>query len=151
LGSVYGPNSNDAQFFECLERDISSLKNGEQTEVILAGDWNATWDPRPANNNIDVINMANIPSKVRTESIRKLANNLGLTDPFRALNPVRREFTYIPNARLNLNRSRIDFFLISSTLLPVTLNASINDTLSSTAFDHKKIRLEIGKKTVQKI
>jgi hypothetical protein len=48
------------EFFENLEKKIKDIGNGT---VILGGDWNATWDPSPINNNIDVINMQNIPSR----------------------------------------------------------------------------------------
>jgi exonuclease III len=60
LGAVYGPNMNDAGFFVDLETGIRNL-NCES--VIIAGDWNATWDPRPVNENIDIINMVAIPSQ----------------------------------------------------------------------------------------
>jgi exonuclease III len=63
LGTVYGPNNNDAQFFADLE---AGIRNSACESVILAGDWNATWDPRPVNENIDVINMVAIPSQQRS-------------------------------------------------------------------------------------
>jgi exonuclease III len=107
LGSVYGPNDNNLAFFTELESDLKSFGCGS---VILGGDWNATWDPRDAADNIDTINMANIPSRIRTNAIQNLANSMLLMDPFRLLYPVKREFTNVPNARQNLNRSRIDFF-----------------------------------------
>jgi exonuclease III len=107
LGSVYGPNENDMVFFD----DLNGIKNLECNTVILGGDWNCSWDPRPVEYNYDVIKMANIPSRQRSEKLNQIANVLNLTDPFRTLYPIKKEFTYIPNARINLNRSRIDFFL----------------------------------------
>jgi hypothetical protein len=145
LGAVYGPDGNDAQFFMDLE---TGIRNSGCESVILAGDWNATWDPRPVNENIDVINMAAIPSQQRSLCINHLANNLELTDPFWILHPVKREFTYVPNARINLNRSRIDYFLISRSMAEFLIDCKISPSLSSTSFDHKKISLSIG--TVKK-
>ena len=50
--------------------------------VILGGDWNATWDNLRVGKNLDVINMADIPSYVRSNSILKMADTLNLTDPY---------------------------------------------------------------------
>jgi exonuclease III len=141
VGSVYGPNENNCEFFADLNAGIGSL-GGEN--LLLGGDWNATWDPRTAADNIDTINMVSIPSKFRTEKIRQIANTYNLTDPFRMLHPLKKEFTYIPNARINLNRSRIDYFLISEGLIPKVVSSTIESGLSSTSFDHKKIKLYLG-------
>jgi exonuclease III len=94
--------------------------------------------------------MIRIPSAQKSEAIIRLANNLDMTDPFRILYPVKKEFTYVPNARINLNRSRIDFFLMSKELANSLIDCSIGTALSSTSFDHKKIFLEIGKKPAKK-
>jgi hypothetical protein len=127
-------------FFRDLEAGLDQFGC---SNILIGGDWNATWDQRPAENNIDVINMANIPS--RTDQIKRIALKYRLTDPFRALNPVRQEFTYVLNARINLKRSRLDYFLISEDQLTNVAEASINPVLSSTSFDHKKIFLRLGK------
>jgi exonuclease III len=142
LGSVYGPNENDLGFYTDLESQIQTLNCAN---IIIAGDWNATWDLRNAENNIDVINMAQIPSKSRSEAIRKMANACALTDPYRALHPTQREFSYVPNARLNINRSRLDYFLISRNSITEVVDIGITHNLTSTAFDHKKIYLVMGK------
>ena len=60
LAAVYGPNNDNMDFFNSLERDILALGNDT---VIAGGDWNATWDASPVANNIDTLNMQNIPSK----------------------------------------------------------------------------------------
>jgi exonuclease III len=142
LGAVYGPNENDRNFFTDLEIGIRRLNC---SSVVVAGDWNCTWDPRPANINLDVINMNAIPSAQRSNCLINLANALELTDPFRVLYPVKREFSYIPNARMNINRSRIDFFLINKDLANDLIDCKIAPALSSTAFDHKKITLNLGR------
>ena len=117
IGAVYGPNRDENEFFDNLKLDIRNL-NHTNCPIILGGDWNATWDSNPVQSNIDVINMVNIPSKRRTQKINALARGLSLTDPYRFFNPEKREFTFIPNILNNLNRSRLDFFLISETLIP---------------------------------
>ena len=134
LGAIYGPNHNDPLFFENLQRDVRLLNN---EAIILAGDWNATWDSSPVASNIDVINIQNIPSKFRSEKIFQMARNLSITDPFRFLYPQRKEFTYVPNIAANRNRSRLDFFLISENIIGECRTVTIPPHLSSKTFDHK--------------
>ena len=138
IGSVYGPNTDNTTFYETLELALKKLK---RNNVVLGGDWNATWDCRDAEQNLDVINMADIPSKNRSRKIQSLSKNFSLTDPYRIFNPVTRDFTYIPNARMSVNRSRLDFFLISETIAPFFKNCQISYTNISSLFDHKSISL----------
>jgi exonuclease III len=135
IGSVYGPNDNDLSFFRTLEGFINDLKN---EYIILGGDWNLTPDPRPVGENLDVINMANIPSRTRSLAFNALSDRLDLKDAYRILYPNTREFTYIPNANLNINRSRLDFFMISTALAVQKFSTGIGSALSSKSFDHKK-------------
>jgi len=151
LGSVYGPNRDENEFFDNLKLDLRNLK---QEKIIIGGDWNSTWDSSPVPQNIDVLNMVNIPSRRRALKISSIAVTLSLTDPYRFFNPMRREFTYIPNAQNNRNRSRLDFFLISESLITECKNSQIPHSLSSKLFDHKQITLcfkDERKNNLQKI
>jgi exonuclease III len=107
LCAVYGPNSNDISFFDNLETALNHKEN-----IIIGGDFNCTWDPRSNLDNLDTLNMVQIPSRIRSERLNTMSTNLCLHDPFRIFNPVAREFTYVPNAHRNVNRSRIDFFFM---------------------------------------
>jgi exonuclease III len=139
IGSVYGPNGNDeVDLYDRLGQAIRQLGNNS---VVLGGDWNATWDLTRVDKNLDTLNMANIPSVERSTAIHQLADNFRLTDPFRVFYPTRKEYTYVPAAINQLNRSRIDFFLVSKNLLPHCCNCRISNTLLSTDFDHKQITL----------
>jgi exonuclease III len=117
---------------------------------ILGGDLNATWDNRPVNENLDVHAMINIPSLFRTNKIRHLCENFNLVDPYRSIFPNKCDFTYVPSVVNNLNRSRIDFFLINVVLIPYVKNCSISAGLLTTHFDHKCIYLNFKKKPVAK-
>jgi hypothetical protein len=138
LGSIYGPNRDELEFFDNLKLNV---RNIGQKYVIVGGNWNATYDSNPVPLNIDVINMASIPSKKRSLKIIALARSLNLIDPYRFFNPEKREFTFIPNILNNRNRSRLDFFLISEDLIPDCKNATIPHALSSKLLDHKQIGL----------
>jgi exonuclease III len=41
LGSIYGPNDNNREFFADLKKMLKDLGGAN---IILGGDWNATWD-----------------------------------------------------------------------------------------------------------
>ena len=60
--------------------------------------------------------MASPPSLIRSRALVDISNLYNLSDPFRALHPDRLDFSYRPRNGLP-NRSRIDFFLISDSLL----------------------------------
>jgi exonuclease III len=138
LGSVYGPNHDYELFFTNLSNDIHNIGNGC---VILGGDWNSTVDGMYGNKNLDILNMAAVPSRRRSNWLKTLCNNHNLTDPYRFFYPDRREYTYIPNAVANTNRSRLDFYLMSADLVTICKNCTIGHHLDSLIFDHKSVRL----------
>jgi exonuclease III len=76
---VYGPNTNDEETYTNLSADLGRFNNNT---IILGGDWNATFDNSIVNSNIDVINMVNIPSHVRSQRMLNMCQNYNLTDPF---------------------------------------------------------------------
>jgi hypothetical protein len=81
IGSVCGPNHDDLlSTYVKLKRGRLRIKN---ENVIIGRDFNATWDNSRVNSN-----MADIPSKMRTMKIKEIAEEIGLTDPYRILNPI---------------------------------------------------------------
>jgi hypothetical protein len=149
LISIYGPNDNSREFYAEL-RDIISELHSHENLLIIGGDWNSTWDSSPAVENIDVINMQQIPSRERSLKVKEIADNFNLTDPYRFLYPYCVDFTYIPNARNNTNRSRIDKFLINSDNIDTVRECTIGCNRSTTMFDHKPINLYLGKSNRKK-
>jgi hypothetical protein len=62
-------------------------------------------------------------------------------DPFRFFFPDAQEYTYVPCAIDAVNRSRLDFFLISNGLIEQCVNCRIPHSLNSLLFDHKQVFL----------
>jgi hypothetical protein len=91
--------------------------------------------------------MANIPSKYRSEKIQELALRFGVTDPYRFLKPTAKDFTYVPRAIENRNRSRLDYFLISEGLCGWVQECVIEPSPRTNAFDHKRVNLAFGNKS----
>jgi hypothetical protein len=110
-------------------------------QVVIGGDWNTTWDRRPIHNNIDVFQMAGLPNPKNSELLESMCTEFDLVDPFRVLYPLRRDFTYMPFGTVRLNRSRLDFFVMSSNLIPVLGDCKIASTVSGKMFDHKQVSL----------
>jgi len=142
LGSLYGPNTNEERFFYNLSNHLQNLPCKIK---ILGGDMNLTLDPSNVNVNLDVLNMANIPSIFRSEKMIEIKNRFNLVDPYRSLHPNRREYTFLPSAHNLQNRSRIDFFLVNVESIPFVRNCTIPHNLLSTHFDHKMISLSFKK------
>ncbi len=108
VGSIYGPNIDNEQFFITLRDKISYL-NSDFT--IIGGDWNTTLDQRNCAANIDTYNTVGIPSARRSAWLNQFCTDLSLKDPYRYFYPETREFTYVPYNVNATNRSRLDFFL----------------------------------------
>ena len=141
--AIYGPNHDDEiAFFN----NLAGILKRYRYPLIIGGDWNATLDTSRVNSNVDVLNMQNLPSIRRSEALNTLCSELDVADPFRLLYPTRKEYTFIPSARNNINRSRLDFFLISKNLFNLNTECSIPHSLTTTFFDHKPVRLSFSKK-----
>jgi Reverse transcriptase (RNA-dependent DNA polymerase) len=88
--------------------------------------------------------MRNIPSSIRSERVITIAEKYNLIEPFRYLYPNRRDFSYIPNAIANRNRSRIDYFLVNKDTITSVNDSGLSTEKLTNLFDHKMIFLELG-------
>jgi hypothetical protein len=138
IGAIYGPNNYDNNFFEYLQREIIALGNFPK---IIGGDWNMTYSNLPIDVNPDCCNMRNVPNLRHTELLLNLCNELQMSDPFRALYPTKIDFSYNPRRADAVNRSRIDFFIISDDILNSIDDCYILENLQSSLFDHKAVNL----------
>ena len=111
----------------------------------MGGDWNCTVDCRNVDLNIDVLNMAGIPSKLRSEKVKNIFTKYKLADPYRYFYPNKREFTYIPANLDATNRSRLDIFGVSENLVTKIGSCGISNPLTNPSFDHKEIFISFKK------
>jgi len=129
LCSVYGPNKDtDLDFYQ----DLINILRPFDCPLILGGDWNATMDISDANVNLDIVNMQNVPSVRRSLKILEMCQDFNLIEPFRTKNPNKREYTFIPSGLNDVNRSRLDFFLMSSVLYNQETLTTVPHNLTST-------------------
>jgi exonuclease III len=139
--AVYGPNNNDRNFFIDLNR---ACNQQPALPTVIGGDWNMTVSTINSDQNIDILNMNNPPSIFRSRLLYDFCTENNLTDPYRVLHPTRRDFTYVPRSGA-ANRSRIDFFIISTVLCNALSACDIAPNLSTALFDHKLISLKFTK------
>jgi exonuclease III len=141
IGSIYGPNTLDLNFFERLKESLIQLGTDK---VIIAGDWNCLYSNDPVNYNIDCLNMANVPNSRHSQQVKNICDELNLTDPYRFQFPNKKDYSYIPKALGARNRSRIDFFLVSVPLLNQRFECDILPNLQCKMFDHKACIFKLG-------
>ena len=128
---IYGPNRDEPNFY--TNETFKRMNEWNPSYAIYAGDWNIALDP-----NIDTLNYQteNNP-RARSELLNKMAE-LDLIDIFRELHPTDRKYSWKQWG--NKKFSRLDYFLISNSLLPFVQKVEILTTCFS---DHSPIVLEI--------
>jgi hypothetical protein len=88
------------------------------------------------------------PSLIRSGWIADLCSSFNLLDPFRAFHPTQQDYSYFPHGAKK-NRSRLDFFLISETILGACRSCKISPWLSTKLFDHKSIIIDFTKEKIK--
>ena len=133
--NVYGPNSDNEDFFKSLHHLIS----GESEEpLIIGGDMNTVLDPC-----IDRYpNHTQYHPHCKVE-IDVMKEDFDLIDIWRERNPDKLQFTW----RSHTSRSRIDYFLISRNLLNFVEDCNIHYGFKS---DHSAISLIVLKNVPQR-
>jgi hypothetical protein len=81
--------------------------------------------------------MRNPPNLRHSLLLKKLCEDLEMSDPYRVKFPNRKEFTYRPSVILKTNRSRIDFFITSNYLTEQIRKCFISNSLLNKLFDHR--------------
>lgn len=125
IANVYAPNIDDPSFFGQLEKKLLDL--GDHP-IVLAGDFNEVMDTT-----LDRSSMSDRVSKAHTALI-EMSKACGLVDVWRLHNPSGRDFTFYSSPHGSF--SRIDFFLISQSLMPSVTSSNIGNIILS---DHSPV------------
>ena len=116
LEGIYGPNSDSPSFYE--SEVFNKIEEWEPSYSIFVGDWNVALDPK-----IDTKNYQNDNNPQARRAILDKMQEHNLVDIFRELYPDFKTFSW---QQFNQNKmARLDYFLISSSLLPYVQNTSI--------------------------
>ena len=130
LITLYGPNNDHPDFFQCIQDTI------EQTTTdynIICGDFNLVLNPDMDTHNYNAINNPRARQKVLT-----IMKNYDLCDVFRELHQNKKRFTW--RRRNPVKQARLDFFLVSTSILDIVKNCDINISYRS---DHSTIELQL--------
>ena len=131
LATVYGPNSDDPIFFETF---FSALRSFPNSDVIIAGDWNVHM-----NVNLDKVGGNPVTSFRARAVIEEATKEFSLVDIWRIRHPVSKEFTFTNPTPLR--KSRIDYFLVSTSCCPLVTTCSIDPGYLS---DHRSVSLTLN-------
>ena len=119
LVNLYGPNSDDPNFYETLYKII--LQQGNK-DMLLVGDWNLLLDP-----NIDGKNYKHINNPNARQRVLKLIAELNLYDVWRDENGDKCMYTWRRKLKPGcIQMGRLDFFLVSESLINFTSDEYIN-------------------------
>ena len=132
VANVYSPNQDQLQFFSSV---TSRLKKFSTTNMILGGDFNVALLPR-----LDSSTGKSSHSLASLTKLRSIFTDLSLVDAWRVLHPSDRDYTYYSPAHSTY--SRLDYILISQSLLDLSPTASIGLTLWS---DHAPVHVTLGR------
>ena len=140
LVNVYGPNSDDPNFYKKLSKDIDKSLGEETMPIIIAGDFNLTL-----NQSMDNFNYIRENNTSAKEAVKNIMSDKGLIDIYRDRNPVSRRYTWRAGSRI-VKQARLDMFLISASLEGYVENAGIQPGYRS---DHSivTLKLDITKQT----
>lgn len=130
LINLYAPNKDSPDFFENIISQANIFKNDK---LILCGDFNVIQDQT-----LDCYNYNNLNNKKAQKKIIEIKNDCRLFDPFRENYPTLKRYTW--RRKNPLKQARLDYFLISETLLASTKACKIDTSYRS---DHSPITLEI--------
>ena len=131
IEGIYGPNSDYPEFYE--NQVFQKIQSWNPDHSIHLGDWNISLDQ-----GLDTLNYQSVSNpNARLELIRKMTEH-SLVDIYRELNPTEKKFTWKQWGSHKF--ARLDYFLVSNSLLPYISNVKIHPTCFS---DHNPIELEI--------
>uniref|UniRef100_H3A3P4 exodeoxyribonuclease III n=1 Tax=Latimeria chalumnae TaxID=7897 RepID=H3A3P4_LATCH len=126
LVNIYAPVEGDPQFFYRLNTKLQQFGN---VPIIIGGDFNEVLDLQ-----LDRSMKTQIHPSRTNKAIHTLISEVRLVDIWRLANPTVRDYTFL--SKRHKTYSRIDYFLISQSLVGDTLAAVIETQIIS---DHSPI------------
>ncbi len=155
LINIYTPNGNPVDtekysykiyWLDSLIKKIKSLTK-KNDNIIIGGDFNIIPSEEDVHNHENYKNDALFRLEIR-KKLRELIN-LGFHDAYRYIHPDKEEYTfwdYTGGAWQKNNGMRIDHFLVSSSLINIVKNVSINKFPRDREkpSDHTPIEIELA-------
>ena len=131
--ALYGPNVDDPEFYK--NKVFNLIDEWEPDFAVHGGDWNMVL-----NQNLDTKNYLHENNKNAKNEVKSKMEYFSLIDVWRELNPTLKTFTWTGKSTKPAKLARLDFFLVSNSLLPFIKNAKIEPGILS---DHSVSSIEI--------
>ena len=132
IANIYGPNTDDATFFDQLTLKLIEYEN---CSTILGGDFNLVLDTK-----LDKCGGLPQTHEKCLKSLKCYMKNHNMVDIWRILHPNLKKYTWRRQNPTPVH-CRLDFFLISDSLCGTTCHASISPGFRS---DHSLISIKIN-------
>lgn len=130
LINIYGPNEDSPTFYMKI---VDIIEEFENDTCIICGDFNLVQ-----NQELDTHNYIHINNPRAKEFVLNMKEDYNLVDPFRELNDEMKRYTW--RKPTPLKQARLDFFLISESLMPSVQNFEIQPSYRT---DHSTIVLSL--------
>ena len=98
--------------------------SNEQDFVVICGDFNLALDPKK-----DAYNYKHVNNPQSRHVVLDMMSTYNLKDAFRHLKPETKQYTW--KCKNALQFARLDYFLISYSLIDLISNVSINPSLEA--------------------
>ena len=131
INGIYGPNTDNPIFYK--EVVFPTIKDWNPDYSIFTGDWNLVL-----NQKLDTYNYIHNNNPNATKFVKSAIDDHDLTEPWRYLNPDKNRFTW--SKKNPRKMARLDYFLISTPLLPYISKTGIEAGIQS---DHSITSLTI--------
>ncbi len=132
--SIYGPNVDDPSFFDVF---FTALFEHLDCALVIGGDLNFGL-----NKEMDRLSTAGTQRNWEsTNIVKQYMSDYGLCDAWRSFHPNRRKYTFF--SHVHHSYSRLDYFLVSSSLLSDISDTEINPIAVS---DHAAVSLTLVNK-----
>ena len=133
LSGLYGPNEDNPQFYR--EQVFELIDVWEPNYAVFTGDWNLVLDQ-----NLDTKNYLHENNLNSRNEVKNKMENVSLIDVWRELNPDSKRYSWIGKSSNPKKYAKLDFFLITNSLLPFISKANIEAGILS---DHSVTSIEI--------
>ena len=124
LGCVYGPNSDDPEFYQKIVFHQIERLQALSDFTIIGGDWNITL-----NHSLDTHGYKSENNPKAKEVVQESMDNYGLVDVFREMHPNLKRFSWRQFG--GSRRARLDYFLTSTALVPFVEKTEIKAGVAS--------------------
>ena len=131
LINMYGPNTDNEEFYTCVSNDIA---RNEQDYLIWCGDFNISLNPR-----LDSNNYLNINNPKNRNIVINTIQEQNLTDLFRYYHPDKKRYTWHKNKPIK--QARLDYFITSSSFTDLVTSINIQPGYRS---DHSILELSFS-------